>query len=140
MMPDILLDPRRMLKAYDAMLSKATASFGLSQIEITILSFLHNHPANDTAGQIAELRLLSKGHVSVAVESLIRKGYLDREPDAVDRRRIHLKMTPIANQITDIIDRTRQAFYDRLYSGLTRDEIDQYTRIQLKMLENITED
>ena len=51
-------------------------------MEATIITFLRNNPNVDTAADIAELRMLSKGQVSQAVESLVRKGLVRRQPDA----------------------------------------------------------
>ena len=44
---------------------------------------------------IVELRMLLKGNVSQAVESLIQKSLLKREQNKEDRRKIHLSLTPM---------------------------------------------
>ena len=56
------------------MLKAICEEYRLTLIEATIISFLHNNPAKNTAADIVELRMLSKGNVSQAVESLIQKG------------------------------------------------------------------
>ena len=112
-------------------------SFSLSRIEITIISFLHNNPGLDTAGDIAEYRMLSKGNVSQSVESLIQKGYLERFPDSEDRRRIHLSLTAHASEIVRQIDEIKRDFYQALAEGLTESEIMQYQAITDKITENV---
>ena len=84
----LLLLNRGMEKLYGRYMDDIRRDFSLSRIEITIISFLHNNPGLDTAADIAELRMLSKGNVSQGVESLIQNGYLERFPDLSDRRRI----------------------------------------------------
>ena len=112
-------------------------SFSLSRIEITIISFLHNNPDLDTAGDIAEYRMLSKGNVSQSVEALIQKGYLERFPDSEDRRRIHLSLTAHASEIVRQIDEIKRDFYQALAEGLTESEIKQYQAITDKITENV---
>ena len=77
-MKGLLLLYRRIQKLYDRHMDDIRKSFSLSRIEITIISFLHNNPGLDTAGDIAEYRMLSKGNVSQSVEALIQKGYLEK--------------------------------------------------------------
>ena len=83
---------RSLLRLYDKMLKQVCTEHDLTVIEADIISFLQNNPGKDTAADIVELRLLSKGAVSKAVESLIQKSLLERIPDTEDRRRIHLKI------------------------------------------------
>ena len=79
----------RIVKLYDSMLKPVCERYTLALIEATIISFLYNNPpARDTAADIVEYRMLSKGNVSQAVESLIQKGLLQRCQDTRDRRRI----------------------------------------------------
>ena len=60
----LLLLNRGMEKLYGRYMDDIRRDFSLSRIEITIISFLHNNPGLDTAADIAELRMLSKGNVS----------------------------------------------------------------------------
>ena len=86
----LLANIRRIVKLYDSMLKPVCERYTLALIEATIISFLYNNPGRDTAADIVEYRMLSKGNVSQAVESLIQKGLLQRCQDTRDRRRIHL--------------------------------------------------
>ena len=87
---------RHIIKCQDALIKELCDKFLLTRIEGTIITFLHNHPGRDTAGDIVELRMLSKGNVSKAVEVLIQKGLIHREQDEKDRRKIHLSLLPAA--------------------------------------------
>ena len=136
-MKGLLLLYRRIQKLYDRHMDDIRKSFSLSRIEITIISFLHNNPGLDTAGDIAEYRMLSKGNVSQSVESLIQKGYLERFPDSKDRRRIHLSLTAHASEIVRQIDEIKRDFYQALAEGLTESEIKQYQAITDKITENV---
>ena len=136
-MKGLLLLYRRIQKLYDRHMDDIRKSFSLSRIEITIISFLHNNPGLDTAGDIAEYRMLSKGNVSQSVEALIQKGYLERFPDSEDRRRIHLSLTAHASEIVRQIDEIKRDFYQALAEGLTESEIKQYQAITDNITENV---
>lgn len=81
-----LMSFRYIIKGQDALIKEICDSFKLTRIEGTIIVFLYNNPGKNTAGDIVELRMLSKGNVSQAVESLIQKSFLARKQDAEDRR------------------------------------------------------
>lgn len=62
---------RSLIRLYDKMLKKVCTEHDLTVMEADVISFLQNNPGKDTAVDIVELRGLSKGAVSKAVESLI---------------------------------------------------------------------
>ena len=76
---------RKIMKLYEEMLKSVALHYGLTTIETDIISFLQHNPGKDTAVDIVEFRMLSKGCVK-AVESLIQKGLLRRQQDEKDRR------------------------------------------------------
>ena len=108
----------------------------LTLIETTIISFLYNNPGRDTAADIVELRMLSKGNVSQAVELLIQKSLLKRIPDENDRRRIHLELLPDAIPITNEIDTIKETFRTELFHGFSKEEEEQLEFLNRKLMEN----
>ena len=72
---------RRISKFHDECIQRICEQHGLTKMEATIITFLKNNPGLDTAADMAELRALSKSHISQAVESLCQKGLLARTPD-----------------------------------------------------------
>ena len=67
---------RRICKFHDECIQCICEQYGLTKMEATIITFLKNNPGLDTAADMAELRALSKSHISQAVESLCQKGLL----------------------------------------------------------------
>ena len=127
---------RSLLRLYDKMLKKVCTEHGLTAVEADVISFLQNNPGKDTAVDIAELRLLSKGAVSKAVEALIQKSLLERIPDTEDRRRIHLKLRPEAEPVTKMIDGVREEYLKIVLEGTTEEEMDANLRFIRQMFEN----
>ena len=60
---ELLMGFRSLLRLYDKMLKKVCREYDLSVIEADVVSFLQNNPGKDTAVDIVELRMLSKGAV-----------------------------------------------------------------------------
>ena len=128
---------RRVLKLYEKMLRKVCTEYHLTVMEADIISFLKNNPGKDTAADIVELRMLSKGAVSKAVEALIQKSFLDRSADQHDRRKIHLRLRPEARPIMDSIDEIQNEFWNMLLDGFSEEELTGYVRFREKLLLNI---
>ena len=133
---DFLVTVQGMAKLHDGMIKMVCVKYQLTLIEGKIISFLHHNPGNDTAGDIVELRRLSKGNVSLAVENLIRKGLLEREQDHKDRRKIHLSLLASAKPITDLIEKRQNEFEEELFRGFSEEERRLYIELNDRMVEN----
>lgn len=133
---DFLTNLRRTYKLHELMLKQISEAYGLSFLEVNIICFLHNNPTHDTAGDIVELRMLSKGNVSQAVESLIQKSLLMRKADTRDRRKIHLALLPAANPIVDAIDKGQKEFQEEIFYGLSAEELTHLEELHCRMMEN----
>ena len=120
---NIFLNMRQMIKMYDLFLDDLRKKYHLTQVEVTIISFLSNNPGRDTAGDISTLRMIPKGNVSQGVESLIQKNYLARTPDDTDRRKIHLSLLEEASPLIHEIEAAKLHFRNLLFDGFTQEEI-----------------
>lgn len=125
---------------YQACMAEVCDSFDLSLIEAAILIFLFNHPQQNTASDIVELRLLPKANVSKAVDLLIQKGLLVRAQDPQDRRRIHLKITPQAQVMLPELLAAQQNFIATLFTGFTPEERALYASLNTRIAQNAAEE
>ena len=127
---------RGVIKLYEKMLKRVCTEHHLTVIEADVISFLQNNPEKDTAADIVELRMLSKGAVSKAVESLIQKSLLDRRPDQQDRRRIHLILRPEAGPVTESINEVKEEFVGTILAGFTKEELEIHDRFFTRLFDN----
>ncbi len=120
--------------------------FDLTMIEIGIILFLAESPACDTCRDIADNLLLAKSNVSTAVEHLVQKGLVGREPDQADRRKVHLSLRPSARALVRkglitgnvrLGQSARDTLLQELMSGFTPEEIGQMEHLEQKLLEQI---
>ena len=128
---------RGMLKLYEKMLKRVCTVHDLAVTEADILGFLKNNPEKDTAADISELKMLSKGAVSKAVDSLIGKGLLSREQDKQDRRKIHLKITPEATSVIKDITKVQNDYWDIMFEGFSEEEYRTYEKLRSRHFENV---
>lgn len=121
---------RKVSLAYSAACKPLCHELGLPQTAFDILMFLANNPDYNTASDIVEVRKIKANLVSVNVDKLVRKGYLERETLRGDRRKTQLTCTEQAAPIiekgrrlqtsfgerlmTDIDAQTRQAFWEAI--------------------------
>lgn len=77
-----------------------------------------------TAGQLAEASGLSTGAITGVIDRLERSGYVRRERDPVDRRRVVVRMEPLADEhLGPCYEEMQQGFFD-LCKGYSDTELD----------------
>ena len=133
---NVLMDIRTIIKVYEEMLKRICGKYDLTMMEANVISFLHNNPGKDTAGDIVELRMLSKSAVSQAVEALIQKSLLRREQDAADRRKIHLFLLPQTMPITGEIAVIREQFRERVFLGFSDEDRALFDELNRRIVKN----
>ena len=109
---------------------------GLALREVQVLLFLANHPGQDTARDVVELRGLPKSQVSQAVDILCRRGFLSRKADAEDRRVVHLAITDQGALPAREAQRLQALCGQRLLEGLTPQEQREFLRLLETVFEN----
>ena len=114
--------PRKFSKYYDRQFLPLLEKTGISMRELHVLLFLANHPGQDTARDVTELRGLAKSQVSQAVEALTGRGLLARRADGEDRRVIHLEITGQGAPLAREAQAVQTACGRRLLAGLTEEE------------------
>lgn len=132
----LLTGIRCLTKAYEKTMKRICSEFELTLIQVKIIGFLHSNPYMNTAKDIVEFRMLTKSNVSAAVEDLIRRGYMERKPDTVDRRRVYLFLLEKARPVTDLIDASLGYFDRALLAGFTAEEIEVYQGFKDRITQN----
>ena len=108
-------------KAKDKFFEDVIKQFHLTGIELTVLLFLKNSKF-DTATDIVNELFIAKSHVSLSVNLLNTKGYIQKIQDKEDRKITHLKLTEKADEICKIANSKISELEDKLFSGLTEED------------------
>jgi DNA-binding MarR family transcriptional regulator len=95
--------------------ARATArAHGVEPIQLDVLHFLARcNRYSDTSKAVTEFFGLTKGTVSQTIAALHRKGLVEKQPDPVDGRRIHLILTRGGERVV------REAFPPELLRTVT---------------------
>lgn len=126
-----------LMKLQEKYLESVRDEFNLSRIEIIILTFLHNNPSYDSARDIVEFRMLQRGNVSAAVDTLEKKGYLIRYTDPDDKRIIHLKLTGQTDDIVRAIEEKQEALVSCIFAGFSEDEKKNFAEYNARLYQNV---
>lgn len=133
---ELFMGMRNLFRLYDRLLKKVCTKYELTLLEAEIISFLQNNPGKDTAADIVELRMLSKGAVSKGVDSLIQKSLIERIPDRKDRRKIHLKLMSQAEPVMETINEVRDEFLNMILEGFSQEELEMQAQFFRKLFGN----
>lgn len=126
-----------LMKLQEKYLESVRYEFNLSRIEIIILTFLYNNPSYDSARDIVEFRMLQRGNVSAAVDTLEKKGYLTRYTDPDDKRIIHLKLTGQTDDIVRAIEEKQEALVSCIFAGFSEDEKKNFAAYNARLYQNV---
>lgn len=106
---------------------------GMPQMAFDILMFLHNNPEHCTAKEISRYRGFKENIISVNVNKLVTEGYLLRQNDREDRRKVRLICTEKAQAITSRGREIQERFLRQVQQGLSAEEL----RIHTHCMETI---
>lgn len=111
--------------------------FHLTRMELDILLFLANNPQFNTATEIIEHRHLTKSHVSLAVSTLVEKGYLTKHKSEHNRKTIRLRLCPAADDIIHDGREAQKFFGSVLFKDFTPEDYRQLSTLFERVTQNI---
>ncbi len=83
------------------------------------------HHKELTTGDLAEKMKVSTPTISRMVDSLVERGYLERRPDPVDRRKIWLKLTSEGTALAVTMENRFRDVVARFLQPLSPEQLDQ---------------
>ncbi len=89
-------------------------------MQMSVLMRLKEHPI--TTSELAKLRRVSLQSASVLVQNMVERGFLTRTPDADDRRKFLLEVTPEGLQRAQAIREQMIKLIAETLEGLTTEE------------------
>ncbi|TFG83649.1 MAG: MarR family transcriptional regulator [Erysipelotrichales bacterium] len=93
----------------------------LSMTEVHTLENIEKSTTK-TMTDIAKLQMVTQGTLTVAVNRLVKKGFVWRQRDKADKRVIRLELTPVAKEVLKVHDRFHDSMIDSLISEMHVDD------------------
>lgn len=109
------------MKSMKMMIREQLKDYDLTFGEFDVLMFLAQG-SYDTSKDIARERGYSRSMISKMVDRLMKQDYLTVQQDQEDRRIVHLKLTPKANVILDMLKKTRANIDEIIQEAITPHE------------------
>lgn len=132
----LLEDMQLLKKVIENPLNKIAGETGLTVNEIRILLFLYENEKFDIASNIVEKLMVSKAHVSMSVESLVNKNYIEKVQDKKDKKKFHLKLINDSKQVLELLDKERKKLRKNLMYDISIKDRKVFIRTLKKIILN----
>jgi Transcriptional regulators len=113
--------------------------YHISSNELEILLYLYNNPDFNTAKDVVEKRGIIKSHVSMSIEKLIKKDFIQAIQDDNDKRKYHLIILDNALPVIEEGLKIRNQFYQMLLKDVSKEEKETFNHVIQKIYQNVME-
>ncbi len=124
-------------KLHEKKLCRIHEKYDLRKIDMEIIVYLANCGNEDTARDIANTNMFTKGHISQSVKRLSEMGYVRVEHDPKDMRVQHLKLTDNVKPLLDEMLVQKEEVERCVFAGVTKEESKVMKKVFEKMCANI---
>lgn len=114
-------------------------AFGLTLPRFDLMAQLERAPEGLTLGELSRRLMVSNGNVTGLVERLAESGQVERVPHPVDRRIVHVRLTPAGRAGFAEMARPHAAWIGELFSGLTAEEAGLLMRLLGRLKQSVQE-
>jgi DNA-binding MarR family transcriptional regulator len=94
-----------------------------------VLAALYRRREGVTMSDLSRMLLVSNGNATAVVDRLEGDGHVRRTPSEVDRRTVHVALTPEGLKAFEAMAEGHEAEVARLFADLSEEELDQMTAI-----------
>lgn len=98
-----------------------------------VMAALYRRREGVTMSELSRMLLVSNGNATAVVDRLEGEGLVLRTPSEVDRRTVHVALTPEGTAAFEVMAERHEAEVARIFAGLTDEELDQMTAILKRM-------
>ena len=118
-------------------LCKIYEKYDLRKIDMEIVIYLANCGDEDTARDIANTNMFTKGHISQSVKRLTDMNFIKVEHDEKDMRVQHLKLTENVKPLLDELLSIKEKIVHSVFAGITEAESKVMDKVLKKICNNI---
>ncbi|MFI6729694.1 MarR family transcriptional regulator [Streptomyces sp. R-74717] len=120
---------------YQGLLSDLFDCFDLNMAAFDVLAALRRSgpPYRQTAGELADIALVTTGGITLRLDRLEKAGLVTRERDLDDRRVVHARLTERGIEIADVVAVAHFANEQRMLAELSESECRQLGRLLGKL-------
>ncbi|WP_163182545.1 MarR family winged helix-turn-helix transcriptional regulator [Neobacillus sedimentimangrovi] len=124
------------IRPFDTQLSEILRNHGIQRSEWSVLYTIFHEP-DITAAELAKRLTFEKPNMTRIIKDLTNAGYINVETSAEDKRRKHLRITPLGKEKYLEARVTIDAFEMEILEGVTEEERIHLLRILEKIRTNL---
>lgn len=109
----------------------------LRRVDIEIICYLYRGGDSNTLTDVCNYLQLNKGHISTALDTLDRDGYVTSKQDENDRRYNHYILTSKAVNVASAIEEKWIKMAPQLFEGISEKDFETFKRVSEQMSFNI---
>lgn len=121
----------------DTLFEPVKQKYGLKKVDIEVLYHLNKYRDFTTPTDIHNRLKINKGHISQAIDTLTSKGFIVATPNPKDKRSMHYSVTDEASEVIEEIMDIKTSFEEKVFAGISKEEIETYKKISCKIMKNI---
>ncbi len=113
--------------------------FALTLPRFDLMAQLERAPAGLTLGELSRRLMVSNGNVTGLVERLTEAGQVERVPHPVDRRVVHVRLTPAGRAAFAGMAHAHAGWIGELFGALSPDELRQLMGLLGRVKQSVRE-
>lgn len=133
----IVLRGNEFKRVFENRFDAVKKKYGVKKVDIEVLLYLRDHEEKNTPTDVFRNLGLNRGHVSQALDNLIKKGFVNAIPDSHDRRIMHYVVSDDAKSVVKDIDEVRIEFEEKMMEGISQHDLEIYKQVAVKIVENL---
>ena len=126
-------DLARLVRVWRALIDHRLKPLELTQTHWVTLHNIHQLPPEQSQIQLAKAIGIEQPSLVRTLDQLEEKGLISRQTCASDRRAKRIKLTEKANEMEEVIGKTR----DEILSGVSKQEVETLLHLIRKLEQNI---
>lgn len=121
---DMNATSKRLTSLYEEWMQPICKTLGMPFTALVVLMYFANNPNKNTAHELCEYRGYKRAIVSLHIESLVQKGYLERRAVEGDRRKFGIICTKKAEAVIKECRAYQKGFTESLTDGLSKEDLE----------------
>lgn len=122
---------------YDITIEKSAIECGITKQEADVLLFFANNPELNRACDAVVYRGFSKAYVSKALNSLLKRGFVEIKDDTFDKRYQRIVVKKKVNKVLSSLRKTQDDYFSILSEGISEEDFAIHIEVIEKIAENI---
>lgn len=122
-------------KFFDESFKNVKKKYELTTNEILFLLQLDRNERNNSASEIVDELMITKSHLSKSIDSLYKRGYIEKMVDEGDKKIVRLFISSSCHELINELKKIEKEMYKKVVAGINKDDLIVFERV-LKQIQN----